>query len=247
MLLPLWRGLLPRARHLSWNVVGLTVLTGGLPFGLLISGGAQWAPASHVAVFTNGMVPILAAFLAWVSTRERIGARRAVGFLLVLAGAAILAACGQAGIEGSWRGDLLFVAAAFCWAIHTHAYRRSGLTPWEGAALVSSGSAIALFVLLLFTGTGPLMLFTAPWREVLLQILWQTVLGGLLAAVAYLAAVRQLGGARAALWAALVPALTVGGEVLFLSQPPQVNSMLAAALVAAGVLAGNLEARVSRG
>ena len=89
VLLPLWRGLLPRARSSCWKVVGLTVLTGGLPFGLLISAGAQWAPASHVAVFTNGTVPIFAALLAWLSTREHIGARRAVGFLLVPGGAAI--------------------------------------------------------------------------------------------------------------------------------------------------------------
>lgn len=46
---------LPRGR------LGLLVLGGGLPFGLLALAGAQWAPAAHMGVFMAGSVPLFTA------------------------------------------------------------------------------------------------------------------------------------------------------------------------------------------
>lgn len=239
VLLPLWWRALPAVRQAGLPLVALTVLTGGLPFGLLVLAGAQWAPAAHIAVFVSGTIPVLAALLAWAGWRERIDAWRAGGFVLVLAGAALLALRGQSAGEGSWRGDLLFLVAALCWAVHTHAYRRTGLTPWQGAAVINGGSALLLALVLSFSG--PLKLWTAPWQDVALQAAWQAVIAGLLGIVTYMAAVRHLGAARAALSAALVPPMTAVGEVMFLGAPVQPVVMLSAGLVALGVLlAGGL-------
>lgn len=234
VLLPLWWGLGGALRAAGPRLLALTVLTGGLPFGLLVLAGAQWAPAAHIAVFVSGTIPLFTALVGWLAFRERIDARSAGGFALVLAGIAMLALRGQAAGEGSWRGDLLFLLAGLAWAVHTQAYRRAGLTPWQGAAVVNGGSAFLLLLVLPFAP--PLKLWTAPWQDVAFQAAWQGGFAGLLGIVTYLAAVRHLGSARAALSAALVPPLTAVGEVAFLAAPVEPAVMLSAALAALGVL-----------
>jgi drug/metabolite transporter (DMT)-like permease len=242
LLLPLWWGLAAPLRKAGLPLVVFTVLTGGLPFGLLISSGAQWAPAAHIAVFTSGTIPMLAALIGWVAWREPVGAWRAGGFALVLAGVVLLALRGQVAGEGYWRGDLLFLLAGLSWAAHTHAFRRTGFTAWQGAAVANGGSALLLFALLPFAA--PLKLWTAPWQDVALQAVWQSAFGGVLGVVTYMAAVRHIGAQRAALSAAVVPPMTAVGEVAFLGAPVQPAVMLSAALVAVGVLlAGGLFGR----
>ena len=134
----LWRtGLFPQgvsAQRLACMVVG-----GGLPFGLLALAGVQWAPAAHMGIFLAGSVPLFTALGARVVLGERLAPWRTVGLLLVLVGLAVLGAHGLSSALAAWRGDLLFVAAAMVWAMYTLAFRGSGLTPWQGAAVVGQG------------------------------------------------------------------------------------------------------------
>lgn len=235
VLLPVWwrAGLRPGGASAAMLVA--LVLSGGLPFGLLVLAGAQWAPAAHIAVFVSGTIPLFAALLAWLAWGERIDTVRGAGFALIVAGAAMLAARAGSGDAGAWRGDVLFLLAALCWAIHTHVFRRSGLGPWQGAAIANGGSALLLLAIVPFFA-GSLRLSTAPWQDIVFQAVWQACFAGLLGLVAYMAAVRRLGSARAALSAAAVPPMTALGEVVFLQVPARPVVMAAVALVAAGVV-----------
>jgi drug/metabolite transporter (DMT)-like permease len=229
----LWRtGLFPRgvsAVRLACMVVG-----GGLPFGLLALAGVQWAPAAHMGIFLAGSVPLFTALGARVVLGERLALPRVLGLLLVLAGLAILGAHSLSGAALVWRGDLLFVAAAMVWGMYTLAFRGSGLTPWQGAAVVNGWSALLVLPVAVLLGVPRLA--SAPWADVAWQALGQGVLAGLLGLVTYMVAVARLGAARGSLSAALVPLFTAMGAAWLLSEPLTVATVLAAVLVTAGVV-----------
>ncbi|MDO9357498.1 MAG: DMT family transporter [Polaromonas sp.] len=235
LLPPLLRtGLLPAGlprRKLAWLVLG-----GGLPFGLLVLAGAQWAPAAHMGVFMAGSVPLFTALGARLAFGEPIGKGRLAGLLLIVAGMAVFAAAtfaGAAGGAGSWRGDLLFVLAAMLWAIYTLVFRLGGLSPWQGAAVINAWSLLLLLPLLLALGAPRLL--SAPWTDVAFQALGQGVAAGLLGLVTYMIAIARLGAARASLSAALVPISTALGAAWLLGEPLGDGTLAASALVAGGV------------
>lgn len=232
VLLPLWWRIGLRPAALSWPQFAL-LLSGGLPFGLLVLYGAQRAPVAHMGVFMAGMAPVFTTLLAWVAQGERPAALRAFGLAVIMGGIAML---GQAAFTGGphWRGDALFVAAAFAWALYTVAFRRSGLGAWEAAAVVNGWSVIGL--LLWLPWADPVRLFSAPVGDVALQAMWQGVLAGLVGQVAFLAAVSRLGSARASLSGALVPVLSAAGGALFLGEAIGWRTAAVVATVCAGVV-----------
>ena len=157
-----------------------------------------------------------------------------LNFEVELLGIAVFAAdTGAAVVAGAWRGDLLFMLAAALWAAYTLVFRRSGLTPWQGTALVNTWSALLLLPLLAAGGAS--RFWTAPLADIALQAAGQGVLAGLLGLVTFLAAVTRLGAARAALSAALVPLMTTLGAAALLGEPVTAVVLAAVGLVMAGV------------
>ncbi|WP_298932415.1 EamA family transporter [uncultured Ramlibacter sp.] len=242
MLSPCLRGLGLLPAGVPRLVLLLLVAGGGLPFGLLVLSGAQFAPAAHIGVFLSGAMPLFAALLAWRVEGERFNALRKAGLLLVALGVAILGSAGWG--NASWRGDLLFLLAALAWAVYTLAFRRSGLTPWQGAALVNAWSALLLLLVLPWLGAPRLL--TAPWPDLAFQVVWQGGIAGVLGLVTYTAAVVRLGAARAALSSALVPPMTALGAFWVLGEPLAASSGLAVALVAWGVAVAGLSGMARR-
>lgn len=224
----------PWPANLTWRAVALLVACGGLPFGLLVLAGAQFAPAAHVGVFMAGTMPLFTALVCRFVLDERVQGLQWLGLTLVAIGVFSLGASSlRAGVAGSWRGDLLFMVAAALWAIYTVAFRRSGLNALQGAALVNTGSALFLVVPLAVWGAP--LLFTAPLHDVLLQVLWQGVIAGVLGLVTYSVAIARLGAARASLSAALVPPMTAVGAALLLGEELGWVTASTSLLVAIGI------------
>jgi drug/metabolite transporter (DMT)-like permease len=233
VLLPVLRRVGLRPRSVSWLRLACLVAGGGLPFGLLVLAGAQFAPAAHMGIFMAGTTPVFAALAGLLLLGERVQGARWVGFAIIASGVAWLG-LSQFSMESSaWRGDLLFVLASLVWAGYTIAFRGSGLSPFEGAAIINAWSLLALLFLLPWTGLPHLM--TAPWQDVAVQALGQGVLAGLLGLPAYMVAVKHLGSTRAALSSALVPPLTALGAGLLLREPTGVAVWGASLVVACGV------------
>ncbi|MET0311956.1 MAG: DMT family transporter, partial [Burkholderiaceae bacterium] len=228
-LLPLLVRTAPRWRALPWGVQLALFTGGGLPFGLLVLAGAQFAPAAHMGIFMAGTMPVFTGLASHFFLGEQLTRGRIFGLVLVALGAAVLAGTTWTAQATSWRGDLLFVLAAAMWAAYTIAFRRSGLAPWEGAAFVNGTSALLLVPLALLAGIPRLA--TAPLADIALQAAGQGVLAGLLGLVVYSIAIRQLGAARASLSAAAVPLLTAAGGAWILGE--QVSPALAVAVVLA--------------
>ena len=221
---------------LSLMRCALLVLCGGLPFGLVVLAGAQWAPAAHMGIFVAGSLPVFTALGGWLVAGERPAPSRLLGLALIVAGMAVFGAAGWGTVQGAWRGDLLFLLAALLWSAYTLVFRGSGLTPWQGAAVVNLGSALLLLPVLLVAGAPRLL--SAPWTDVAWQALGQGVAAGMLGLVVYGVAIAQLGAARAALSAALVPLLTAIGGAGLLGEPFSGALLAAVLLVVPGLVLG---------
>ena len=224
-------GLFPAA--LSKSKLALLVLSGGLPFGLVVLAGAQWAPASHIGVFLSGSLPLFTALAALVFLGDKVSRVRWLGLALIFVGLLVFGLAALANLAATWRGDILFLLAAIMWAAHTLAFRASGLTPWQGAALINFWSSLMLIPILLTVGAPKLL--TAPWQDIAVQALGQGIVAGLIGMAVYMAAVARLGAARGSLSAALVPLFTGVGGAWLLNEPLSAGAMLAIGLVMAGV------------
>ena len=245
LLSPLWirtRLIPPKAPRLA---LLLLVIGGGLPFGLLVLAGAQWAPASHMGIFMAGSLPLFTAIGARIHKGEKVQGLRLIGLACIAIGMALFAVGSFHAGSLDWRGDLLFLAAAMLWAVYSLAFGHCGLTPWQGAAFVNGWSTLLLLPLLWVAGAP--RLFSAPWSDVALQAMGQGVVAGVLGLVVYSVAISRLGAARASLSAALVPVLTTLGAACWMGEPITGAVLLALALVVPGiVLASGVHVRQER-
>lgn len=236
LLAPLWWRAGAWPVGLSLSRCALLTLCGGLPFGLVVLAGAQWAPAAHMGIFVAGSLPVFTALGGWMVSGDRPARPRLVGLAMIAAGMAVFSAGEWNVANGAWRGDLLFLLAALMWVAYTLLFRGSGLTPLQGAAFVNLGSALLLVPLLFVVGAPRLL--SAPWTDVAWQALGQGVVAGLLGLMVYGVAIARLGAARAALSAALVPLLTAVGAAWLLNEPVSGAVLASMALVVPGVAVG---------
>ncbi len=183
-----------------------------------------------------GTMPLFVALLSVVLLGERLGGRHLAGFGLVAAAVALIAGPGvlAGGAGAGFAGHALLLAAAAVSAGYTIALRCSGLGPWHAAALVSAGSVL---------GFGPVSLLAleprilaAPWGEVALQGVCQGALLGLVAPIAFAAAIARLGAMRAAAFGGLTPVVAALAGTLLLDEVPDGTTALAVAIAGLGVI-----------
>jgi drug/metabolite transporter (DMT)-like permease len=222
--------------------VGLPLLTvicigAGVPYVLIASGGLKFAPAAHAGALVPGTMPLWAALLAMVFLGEKIGGARLIGLLMMPIGIVIFVGAGLTDFQsGNWRGHLLFLAAAFCWASFTVAMRRAsgkGLTPLHAAAIVSVVSAISylpVYIWLL-----PHRIAEASWNVIILQTVFQGVVVSIISLFAYAKAVGILGASLGASFASLVPVLAMLAAIPLLGEVPAAADYFGIAAVTAGV------------
>ncbi|MGL4573507.1 MAG: EamA family transporter, partial [Burkholderiaceae bacterium] len=191
LLLPItWRvGLLPRG--VATRTLALMAAGAGLPFGVLAMSGTRFAPSAHMGVLMASVSPLFAALFVWLLTRERPAGLRAIGLALMALGAFTLGAKSLAGASAATLpGDALFICAAALWACFSLSFRASGLTAWQGAALVNAWSVLLLVPWLFWRG-GTLLLH-APLHDLLFQAAWQGVIAGVLGLWTFAVAIKHL-------------------------------------------------------
>jgi drug/metabolite transporter (DMT)-like permease len=208
----LWRHQPQRLAGIGWRRGLLLTLLAGPPFILLSTGGYAFAPLAHGAVIQPSTIALASMATAAVLLREPATAARLAGILLIIAGLALIAGHGGGGPSQAWIGDLLFVAAGLSWTLFTILIRRWALAPLAVTAAVASLSA--LITLPFAVADGSLGRIAAlPPEAIASQLLVQGLLSGVVAVIAFATAVRHLGAARAGLFPAMVPAVTllIGG------------------------------------
>jgi len=224
------------------RTVGLPLLAvicigAGVPYVLISSAGLQFAPAAQAGALIPGTMPLWAAALAVIFLHERIAGPRRVGLLLIPVGILIFLGTGLTDLaSGHWRGQLLFLLGALCWASFTVAMRRAGtkgFTALHATAVVSVVSAawyLPVYVFLL-----PHRIAAAPWETIAIQTVYQGILVAIVSLFAYTRAVGILGASLGASFASLVPVLAMLAAIPLLGEVPRPADYFGIAAVTLGV------------
>jgi drug/metabolite transporter (DMT)-like permease len=221
-------------RKAGWVKCGIMICGSGAPFFLVCSKAMTIAPAAHVGVMLPGVMPMFVALFAFLLFGERYSGARVLGYGLVLAGVAALGgATLLEGGSGDWRGHALLLLSAVSWACFTLAFKRSGLTAWQAAALINAVSLVIMVAIVAFQD-GP-RLWDIPWQTLAIQGFAQGILSGLLALAAYSYAVGVLGASKASAFVSLTPALTAMIAAVALHEWPDAVTIAAVLIVGAGV------------
>ena len=231
-----WRSGL-RPRGVSYATM-LGLMGAGAPFFVTVAMAMRHATAAEIGPLLTGSMPLIVAVLTATLFRERPGASRIIGLVLILAGiAAIGGRDALAGAQG-WRAHVLLLAGAAMWAVYTLAYKHSGLSSVTATAVVSAWSAMALAPL------GVPSLITAVHAglttAVITQAVIQGVLSGVVAILLYGLAITRLGASGGAAFVALVPAFAAIMAIPVLGEWPGAPAII-------GILATTLGVALSSG
>ena len=219
-------------------------LVGGPLYAVLCYAGFFYAPAAHASVLMPGSLPLWTALLAAALLHDRITAARALGLACIVAGGLLVGGSSlRASLNGGevWKGDLIFMAAAFCWSVYSVLARQYQLNPVLATIAVTAFAGLTyvpVFLLLVQAGVLPTRLGVAPWREIAFQALFQGVGSVVISGITFVQMVRVFGPVRSTMITALVPGLSALGAVLLLGEPLGWNLLAGLALVTAGILLG---------
>ncbi len=135
VLTPVWwrTGLFPKG---AMGPIALMVLGSGAPFFQLVAFGMRHTPASAAGVLLPGLMPLAVALIGMAFLGERPDRWRRFGMAAILSGGVLLLLDSLRGGSLGWISFTILPAGATLWAIYTHAFRRSGLNAFEGAALI---------------------------------------------------------------------------------------------------------------
>ena len=233
ILLPLfWRRRLGSLR--TWHAL-LLACGAGAPYVLLTAGGLAFAPAGHMGVITPSCMLLCTTVGSWLILHDRLALGRVAGVLTILAGIVTLGWDGLANHgERTWLGDAMFVLGGMFWASYTIASRVLKVEPLHATAVVA-----VLSMLLYVPGYAWLAgdsLVAAPWREIVIQAVFQGLLSAVVALLLYTRAVALLGAARGAVFAALVPSFSLLLAVPLLGELPTRLQLVGVVLVTAGMV-----------
>ncbi|MFI8617822.1 DMT family transporter [Acidovorax sp. NPDC077693] len=229
--------------------LGTTVLLGtlgGLLYAMLAYAGFFHAPATHAAVLMPGSLPLWTALLAALLLHDRITPLRAAGLALIVAGdllvggSSLLAAFAGGDV---WKGDLLFMSAAACWAAYSVMARRHAVDAVQATIAITAFACLVYvpsYALLAGLGGVASRLALAPGSEILFQLAFQGGGSVVISGIAFTRMIQHYGPVRSTMITALVPGLSAIGAVMFLGEPLHWNLVAGLLLVTGGILLGVL-------
>ena len=217
---------------------------GGLLYALLAYSGFVHAPALHASVLMPGSLPLWTALLALWLLRDRITPARALGLALIVLGDVLVGGSSllRAFDGGSvWLGDLLFMAAAMCWAVYSVLARHYKLDAVRATIAITTLAAITflpMYTALALTGIVKSGLFHAPLADLAFQAMFQGWGSVVISGVTFTQMIRHYGPVRSTMITAVVPGLSALGAVLLLGEPLHWHLAAGLLLVTAGILFG---------
>ncbi len=228
-----------------------TGFLGGFLYAILAYTGFFYAPASHASVLMPGSLPLWTTLLAWLFLREKVAATRALGLGFIVLGDVLVGGASLLmAFDGGevWKGDLLFMTAAMCWASYSVLVRRHGFDAVRATMAITAFAFVCfvpLFAVLVGLSILPTQLHQAPWSEILFQAVFQGVGSVVISGITFTQMVRYYGPVRSTMITALVPGLSALGAVWFLGEPMHWNLLAGLALVTGGILFGVRQAKKS--
>ncbi|HVQ70995.1 MAG TPA: DMT family transporter [Bradyrhizobium sp.] len=218
---------------IGWGRGLVLMVLGGPVMSLISYTGFLFVPLGHGSVIQPSSATLGGLLLAAVFLRERVPATRVLGAVVIVGGLAVIGAesIGHIGSHGVL-GDLLFVMTGLMFAVFGTLLRHWRVNAFSAATIIS---VLSLALLPLYAASGGFARVAAlGFGENALQALGQGILAGPAAMYLFVFSIQTIGVARAAVFPATVPALTILGGWLLLGEPP--SGLQAAGLVT--VLAG---------
>ena len=229
---------------LSFKVTALVGFFGGLLYALLAYSGFVFAPAAHASVLMPGSLPLWTALLAMIVLHDRITRFRALGLGLIVLGDLLVGGVSLLhAFDGGevWKGDVLFMTAAMCWACYSVLARRHALDAVRATIAITVfafSSFVPVYAALVLGQVVPGHVFTAPLKEVLFQAFFQGWGSVVISGITFTKMIQHYGPVRSTMITALVPGLSALGAVVFLGEPLHWNLAAGLALVTVGILFG---------
>ena len=217
---------------------------GGLLYAVLAYAGFFFAPAAHASVLMPGSLPLWTTLLALWLLHEPVPHSRILSLVCIVLGDVLVGGASLLrAFDGGdvWKGDLLFMAAASCWAAYTVTVRRHGIDAVRATMAITAFAFVGflpVFLLATAIGLWPTHLLQAPWYEPLFQALMQGVGSVVISGITFTYMVKHYGPVRSTMITALVPGLSALGAVVFLGEPMHWNLLGGLALVTCGILFG---------
>ncbi len=243
--LPPFRGNL---RGVTWPRIAALTIIGGPPFTLMSVSAYAFAPLAHGAVFQPGTMTTASAILGYLVLHEPIGPARIIGTVTIVAGLAITAGESLGGV-GHWTllGDAMFACAGLQWATYATLARHWRIAPMSATACMSVLSCV-VYVPFYLAGSGPIRLLSLSRAMLTTQAVAQGVMSGIVAVFAYSAAVERIGGGRAGVFGALVPAFGIVLGIPLVGDIPTKWQVVGLIVVTLGtMLSGGVFGRVLSG
>ncbi|KQX89527.1 transporter [Variovorax sp. Root473] len=237
---------------LSLRVTATAGIFGGVAYALIAYSGFFFAPAGHAAVLMPGSLPLWTTLLAALVLRDRITPTRAIGLAMIVAGDLVVGGRSLLhAFEGGevWKGDLMFMGAAFCWACYSVVARRHGLDAVRATIAITVFALmtyVPVYTLLVASGAVVSHIGSAPWGEVAFQMAFQGLGSVVISGITFTKMVQHFGPVRTTMITALVPGLSAFGAVLWLGEPMHWSLIAGLALVTAGILFGVRKAAAVR-
>lgn len=229
---------------LPWRITALAGLFGSLLYAMLAYAGFFFAPAAHASVLMPGSLPLWTSLLAVWVLNERLTRHRVMGLACIVLGDLCVGGMSLLkAFDGGevWRGDLLFMTAAFCWAIYTVLVRRHGLDAVRATIAITAFSCVSfvpLYALAASMGWVPSHLGQAGWAEIVFQAVYQGIGSVVISGITFNLMIRHYGPVRSTMITALVPGLSALGAVALLNEPLTWNLIAGLALVTGGIVLG---------
>ena len=224
-----WRRVVP----LSFVAIGA-----GVPYFTVFATGLRLANSGQGAVLGPGASGLFTVLIARALLGERLRRSQAYGLAITATGIAIVVLHDLAGGGSRIAGFALVLVASLAWAGFTIASRVLRLRPVLIAAYISVSNALLYLPVYVATG-GFERLRIVPTRDLLLQVVYQGVLTGVVALIAFTFAVSRLGAAGAASFTPLSPVLIALFGWLIVGDTVDAATAIGLAAVAAGVLVAN--------
>ena len=204
---------------IGWGRGMVLMVLGGPVMSLISYAGFLFVPLGHGSVIQPSCVTLGGLLLATFWLRERISLARVFGAVVIVAGLAVIGSesivhIGSHGVQG----DLIFVLTGMMFAGFTTLVRYWRVSA-VSAALVISVLSLLLFPIYAATG-GIGRVAAIGLHENGLQAVAQGILSGPAAMYLFTRSIQLLGVARAAIFPATVPALTLLFGWLLLGEPP---------------------------
>jgi drug/metabolite transporter (DMT)-like permease len=225
--------------------VGVVLL--GVLFFAIFQGSFNWALEYTTAArraLALSVLPLLTMVVGAALRVEPLGARKAAGVLVAMAGVAAALASGLADAPpGAWRGDLIMIAATSCFALY-NVWSRPFIARSESLAFVTAGMGAggACLALLAWSSGGIAATGGFGWPQ-WAAVLHLVVIGAALTFFLWVFALAHTTPTRVASTITLNPVTAAIVAAILLGEPIGLNLMVGVAAVFAGIWLASTERR----